>query len=301
MHRKDNTILWAIIACFLWSTAYAGIKIGLRHDSPIHFAALRFIISGLIILPFSVKPAVFFSMLRKNRQIFFGVTSLQAIVCLILFYRGMDFVPGALGAVVVGSQPLVTAVIASLMDKYESLNRGKILTIVAGISGVILISAGRQAFKLGTLIELFGVFLLLGANVAAATSNVMISLKSRGIHPFVLSSASFLTGGTVLLILSLLFEDIHFGPKPAEYWISLSWLGFMSAAAFSIWYKLLQRPAVKVSELNLWKFIIPVVGAILSWLLVPGEKPDWLTLTGMLIITVSLILFNKNGIKRINT
>ena len=84
-------------------------------------------------------------------------------------------------------------------------------------------------------------------------------------------------------------------PKPAEYWIVLAWLSFVSAAAFSIWYKLLQRPQVQVSELNLWKFIIPVVGAILSWMLVPGEKPEWLTIAGMIIITASLIGFYKNG------
>jgi drug/metabolite transporter (DMT)-like permease len=71
----------------------------------------------------------------------------------------------------------------------------------------------------------------------------------------------------------------------------------MSAFAFSLWFKLLQRPQVKVSELNLFKFIIPVVGAILSWLLVPGEKPEWLTITGMVIITASLIGFYKNGNK----
>jgi drug/metabolite transporter (DMT)-like permease len=71
----------------------------------------------------------------------------------------------------------------------------------------------------------------------------------------------------------------------------------MSAYAFSLWFKLLQRPNVKVSELNLWKFIIPVVGAILSWILVPGEKPEWLTITGMVIITSSLIGFFNNGRK----
>ena len=54
---------------------------------------------------------------------------------------------------------------------------------------------------------------------------------------------------------------------------------------------------MQVSELNLWKFIIPVVGAILSWLLVPGENPEWLTITGMVIITASLIGFYKNGVK----
>ena len=68
----------------------------------------------------------------------------------------------------------------------------------------------------------------------------------------------------------------------------------MAAAAFSIWFILIQRPGVKVSELNLWKFIIPVVGAILSWILVPDEDPEWLTISGMIIITLSLIMFYRS-------
>ena len=65
----------------------------------------------------------------------------------------------------------------------------------------------------------------------------------------------------------------------------------MSAFTFSRWYVLLKRPEVKVSDLNLWKFIIPVFGAVLSWLLVHGENPERLTIIGKIIITGSLILF----------
>jgi drug/metabolite transporter (DMT)-like permease len=65
----------------------------------------------------------------------------------------------------------------------------------------------------------------------------------------------------------------------------------MSAFTFSKWYVLLKRPEVKVSELNLWKFIIPVFGAILSWIIVPDEKADWITVIGMIIISLSLIFF----------
>ncbi|MBE0677293.1 MAG: hypothetical protein IH592_00875 [Bacteroidales bacterium] len=39
------------------------------------------------------------------------------------------------------------------------------------------------------------------------------------------------------------------------------------------------------------KFIIPVFGAILSWIIVPGEHADWVTVAGMVIISFSLIWF----------
>ena len=300
MGKRDNTIFLAIVACLLWSTAYAGIKIGLQYDTPLHFAGMRFTLAGLMILPFTVRPVTFISMVREHWKIVIWITLLQTIITYILFYLGMDIVPGSLGAVIVGSQPLVTAVAAAVMHEGDPLTKRKVITIIFGITGVIMISAGRQAFRLGDAIELLGVFMILGANIATATSNVMVSIKSKGMNPLVLSSTSLLFGGSIIWLLSIPLEGGPKGNLPLEYWLTLLWLSFMAATAISIWFKLLQRPYVKVSELNLWKFIIPVVGAILSWLLVPDEKPEWLTITGMIIITSSLILFYKNGRKRVS-
>ena len=148
MYSNRNTIFWAIIACLLWSTAYAGIKLGLQYDTPLHFAGIRFIISGLMILPFTVRPSAYIKMIRENWKVVISVMVLQTLINYSLFYLGMDLVPGALGAVIVGSQPLVTAVVAAMMHEEEKLTRSKIITIIFGISGVILISAGRQAFRL---------------------------------------------------------------------------------------------------------------------------------------------------------
>ena len=294
LNSKRNTIFWAMIACLLWSTAYAGIKLGLQYDTPFHFAGVRFIISGLLILPFTVKPALFFKMVRENWKVVAWVTTLQIVVNYSLFYQGLNLVPGALGAVIYGAQPLIIAIVASVMHKEDKLTRKKIVTILFGISGVILISAGRQAFKLGTELELLGIMMILIANIATAMSNVIISLRGKDINPFVLSSSSLFFGGILLYLISIPIEGRPKGPLSMEYWLILSWLCFMAATAFSIWFKLLQRPGVRVSELNLWKFITPVAGAVLSWLLIPDEHPEWLTISGMIIITVSLIVYYWN-------
>lgn len=247
-----------------------------------------------MILPFTERPAIFIRMIRENWKVVMWITALQFLVNYSLFYQGLTLVPGALGAVIVGSQPLVTAVVASIMHDEDKLSRKKIITIIFGISGVILISAGRQAFKFGTAIELLGVLMILVGNIATATGNVIVSLKSKGINPFVLSSSSMFIGGVILYLVSIPVESKTLDPFPLQYWLSLIWLSFMAATAFSIWFKLLQTPGVRVSELNLWKFIIPVVGAILSWSLIPDEHPEWLTISGMVIITVSLIMFYRS-------
>lgn len=222
------------------------------------------------------------------------VTLFQTLINYSLFYHGLKLVPGAVGAVIVGSQPLVTAIVASMMHSEDKLTGKKIATVISGLAGVILISAGRQAFQFGTAIELVGIVMILGANAALSVSNVIVSVKSKGMNPLVLSSSSLFIGGFILYLVSIPTEGIPDSPFPFEYWMVLAWLSLMAAVAFSIWFKLIQRPGVKVSELNLWKFIIPIVGAILSWLIVPGEKPEWITVSGMIIIIASLILFNTN-------
>ena len=94
-------------------------------------------------------------------------------------------------------------------------------------------------------------------------------------------------------------EGFTFGPKPPTYFIALIWLGILSAVAFSLWFVVLNRPEVKVSEVNVWKFVIPVLGAVISWLLIPDEHPQWYTLIGMLLIASSIVIvyFRRNRSK----
>lgn len=287
-----NTLFWAIVTCLMWSTAYPFIKVGLQYSTPIHFAGTRFILSGLMILPFTVRPKEYMRMIMANRSLAIWVTILQTLINYILFYKGMDRVPGALGAVIVGAQPFVTAIVSRIMIKEELFTRAKVVTIFFGLAGIVLVSVGRQGFNFGLPGEVAGIIMIFLANISTATSNVLVSRDGKKMNPLVLSSFSLLVGGLIMFLLSFAVEDVPSKPDfPINYWLVLGWLAFMSAFTFSKWYVLLKRPEVRVSELNLWKFIIPVFGAILSWMIVPGEHADWVTVAGMVIISLSLIWF----------
>jgi drug/metabolite transporter (DMT)-like permease len=290
--RRLNTIAWAIITCLLWSTAYPFIKIGLQYSTPLHFAGSRFIIAGLMILPFTLRPGEYIRMVKANKSLVIWVTVLQTLINYTLFYIGMAKVPGAIGAVIVGSQPFVTAIVSRIMIRDERFTRAKVVTIILGLAGIVLVSAGRQGFNFSGPAELAGIVMIFIANISTATSNVLISKNGKNMNPLVLSSFSLLIGGLIIFLFSYAVEDVTSKPDfPLSYWLVLIWLAFMSAFTFSKWYVLLKRPEVKVSELNLWKFIIPVFGAILSWIIVPDEKADWVTVAGMIIISLSLIFF----------
>ncbi len=295
---KSTTFL-AILACWLWSTAFASVKIGLQYNSPFQFAGLRFIISGLILFIWFGKPKVIFREFKAYWKFILLLSVMQFSAQYAFFYLGMQFVPGALGAMIIGSSPLFIAVVAHFSIHNDKMTPIKTASIFIGLVGIAIITIGRSKVEIKDELEMLGIGLLFMNNIFSGFSNVMVSKYQTGKTPMVLSSTSLFIGGLTLFAIAIPVEGINFGPFPPVYYLTLVWLGFISAAAFTVWYTLLQRPAVKVSELNIWKFIIPASGAALSWILIKEEKPDWISLTGMLVITVSLVTLNYANRKKI--
>ena len=288
---KSTTFL-AILACWLWSTAFAGVKIGLEFQTPFQFAGIRFFISGVLIFLYFGKPLEYFREFIKNWKFIVLLSLVQIFAQYALFYSGLNLVPSALAAMIIGSSPLFIAIVAHFSFHNDKMTPLKTGSILIGVAGIAIITLGRTKVEFKGELELLGIGLLLLNNLVSGYSNVIISKKSGGISPVLLSSTSLIIGGLLLFLVSIPKEGLNLGPFPARYYFSLGWLSFLSAAAITIWYSLLKRPGVKVSLLNVWKFLIPVSGAALSWILLENENPDVPSLIGMAVIALSLLLLN---------
>ncbi|PID89063.1 MAG: hypothetical protein CSB01_03990 [Bacteroidia bacterium] len=287
-----STNFLAIIACMLWATAFVGIKIGLQYTTPLQFAGIRFFFSGLLILPFIKDFSRKWSIVKQHWKLIILVGLLQTTFIYALFYSGLDKVPGALGAMLIGAGPLFAALVAHFMMPNDKMSLRKTLIILLGMSGIAIISLAKGHEGTEYPLLWLGILLLLINCIAGGVGNVVVAKYGKGLPPMLLSSLSLIFGGAVLFLISLPFEDFSWKLYPMEYYWALGWLSFLSAAAISIWFTLLKRPGVKVSNLNTWKFIIPVLGAVLSWFILPNESPKLLSVVGMLLIAVSLILLN---------
>ncbi len=219
---------------------------------------------------------------------------LQTTLLYALFYTGLDKVPASLGAMIVGAGPLFAAIVAHFMISDDKLGKRKTLIIFLGMLGVAIISFNKENASVSYPLLWLGILLLLANNIIGGVGNVIVARYSRGLSPMVLSSFSLIFGGFILFIISIFVEGLHWKNYPVEYYYSLSWLSFLSASAITIWFSLLKRPNVKVSNLNTWKFIIPVLGAILGWGIMPDENPDFQSVVGVLIIAIALFLLNAN-------
>ncbi len=291
-HIFSHTYILAIIACLLWSTAFAGIKIGLNYTTPFQFAGIRFFIAGLLILPLTKKPSLIIEAIKTHPFKILRVSIFQTIILYSLFYLGVSKVPGAIAAIIIGSQPLFAALVAHFMLRNDNLSFKKLITISMGIIGIVLIAYHKAWNSADGYQQVMGILILICANISSGIGNVYVSKLKGLVSPVILSSWQMSFGGLIIFIFSLFIEPFNGFNYPLPYFLSLGWLSFLSATAFTIWFLLLQRPNVLVSDLNIWKFIIPIFGAILSWLIIPGEKPEIIPIIGMIIIGASLILYS---------
>jgi drug/metabolite transporter (DMT)-like permease len=297
----SQTTFLAIIACLLWSSAFVGVKIGLKYHTPLQFAGIRFVLAGLMLLPVISNIKKIRKEVRENFAFVCLIAFLQVVLQYSLFYLGVQLVPASISAMIVGSTPLVVALLAHFFIPADRMNRIKAVSIILGILGVAIITLGRKNLPSGAAIALTGVLFLLLNNLASGITNVVVALKRQSISPMVLTFASLFIGGAFMLAISIPIEGFPQKSFPPEYFAALLWLSFLSAAAISIWNTLLRRSSVKVSELNIWKFLIPVSGAFLSWIFLPDESPDLISASGMILIGLSLVILyipnrNRNSV-----
>jgi drug/metabolite transporter (DMT)-like permease len=264
----------------------------------LQLAGFRFFISGLILFIFCGNFKQYFSLLEQHSLFVLWVAFLQTFLVYGFLYIGLNMVPGSLGAIIIGSSPLFAALVAHFFVSDDKMTWKLSIGMFLGVSGIVFINYGRQVTGIAGPKELLGVFFLILTNLAGGAYNVVVMKSEREIPPVMLSSMSLGIGGLALFFVSLPFDGLQLKLFPAEFWVALSWLSILSAVAFAIWFALLKRPGIKISKLNTWKFLIPVVGAILSWWLLPGESPDRYSIIGMVVICSSIVVITFPGFKK---
>lgn len=286
MNVKDRIL--AVTACLLWSTAFVSVKYTLGYMSPLTLAGIRFMLAGLLLLPLCGGIKALRAVWGEHRSTLLLASLLNTILLYAIFYTSLKFVRGAQAAIMIGASPMVTSVVAHFVMKNDRMTRRKVISLFLGLGGIVLLTISSKPWVPVGAKEGLGLLIMLGASLSAAFGNIVVA---RGrvpvLYTVALTSQQIFLGGVVLLVAGLATEGIPSLILPWSFYVILLWLAVVSAAGFSIWFRLLDR--VPVSELNMWKFIIPLFGAIFSWVLLKAESPDVLSVLGMLLVAVGIV------------
>jgi len=286
MTLRDRTL--AITACLLWSTAFVGVKYTLEFMPPLTLAGIRFMLAGILLLPLC-SPGHLRELYRNHRPALLLAALFNTVLLYSIFFFSLKYVRGAQAAILIGASPLITALTAHFLMKNDRMTGRKTVSIMMGIGGIILLTLSSKPWQPMGMKEGLGLLLLLCGSISGALGNIVVAKHtSPGLNAVTLASQQMLLGGIVLLVCGLTLEPhITIAALTPRFYAALLWLAIISAGGFSIWFRLLER--VPVSELNIWKFIIPIFGAVLSWSLLKDESPDLFSIAGMLLVAAAII------------
>ena len=291
---KKKGLLYAILASVLWAIVNPVIKTGLSYDmTPMNFAGLRFTSVGIILLAYTWHKGMW-EEVRKNSKLFTLLTLVNIFLGYAAFYIGVNLVDGAISSIIMGTTPFVNIILSHIMTKHDKLNKHKVISILISLVGLLMIIGVKSGGYSINGIGLIGIGLLFMNIIFQGYSAIKVAEYKANIDPVFLNAVQMLFGGFLLYVTGVAIEGYkQFIGKPIGFYLSLGTLVFVSVFAFSFWFIALQDKNTKVSEVNMCRLINPILGAILSWIMLPDEVPTFNTVAGMIIIVFSLVFYFK--------
>ncbi|HER27187.1 MAG TPA: DMT family transporter, partial [Rhodospirillales bacterium] len=250
------------IFVLLWSTGFIGARLGLPYAEPFTFLALRFaIITVLLTLIAWAWRAPWPKSLREAGHIAIVGLLIQGSYLGGVFWAISQGIPAAIAALIVGVQPVLTAVAAGPYLG-EKVNARQWIGFLIGFGGVAMVVGDDIAPGSGSAIGIIAcVVSLLGITLGTLYQK----RHSQGMDLRTGSAIQFAVAALPMLALSLVLEDgvIEWS---GEFIFALSWLiVVLSLGAMTLLYIIIRRgEASKVASLF---YLVPPVVALEAWLL----------------------------------
>ena len=194
-----------IISALIFATMEVALKLAGASIDPFQMTFIRFLIGGIILLPFGIVELRKRNLTLTLKQ--FLYLFLLGIVCvpcsMILFQYGVMYSNAATSAVLFCVNPIFTAIFAHFMNKNDKMTFMKILSLSISIPGIIFMIRPWNIQPGNTVL---GALLTISAAILFSLYSVMGTRSVKAIGTFAQTSISFLCGSFVLLIMLLVMN-----------------------------------------------------------------------------------------------
>lgn len=201
-------------------------------------------------------------------------------------YWAAQHIPSGLISVIFGLSPLITGALASLSLGEPSLTPRRVLGMVLGIIGLMVIFATEQSELEHAL---SGAGAVLVAVILHSVSGVLVKRIGAAINPFATTTGSLLIAASLFAATWIVFDGAVPRQISGRTAVSIAYLGlFGSVVGFSLYFFALKRLSVAV--MSLVTLITPVCALLLGqWL--NNEAVPWEIWLGTSIILTGLAFY----------
>lgn len=278
--------LFPVLFVFLWSTGFVGAKYGLPYAEPLTFLLLRY--SALVVLMCLLALVCRASWPTDFRQ--WAHLCMAGLLIHALYLGGVfmaisQSLPAGVVSLLVGLQPLLTAVLAGAMVS-ERVSLRQWLGLCLGLVGSVLVLSVR--FEDG-----FGWAGVVPALLALLAITLGTLYQKRFCPHFDWRSGAAIQFGAAWLVtlpVALMTEDFRV-QWTGEFFFALSWLVLvLSVGAIGLLNHLIRSgTAVNVASLF---YLVPPSTALIAWL-VFGETLTLIQLVGLAVAVTGVALVRR--------
>jgi drug/metabolite transporter (DMT)-like permease len=278
----------AVLCTTIWSSTWILARIGLKEMPALPFAALRYILAFILLLPWMFRQKSRESIRRLSKKewvIFAGLGLLSYPINQGSVFLAMTYLPNTTINLITNMSPILLAILGGLFLN-EKMNNRQFLGIAITITGALVFFLPVKDGTLNGIGVLLSVTTLL-ANVIQ-TIIVRKMLKS-GDYPALLVTGVPMGIGAILMGAgTAVWEWI---PRISlTVWGVLLVLSLVNTAiAFTVWNVALQR--LTAVEANVISNTMLVQVAILSWFFL-GDIVTWKMASGMALVIGGVISVN---------
>lgn len=282
-------LLLAYVACFvLWGSTWSVVKVGLEDLPPLRFAAVRMMLAGLVLVPFSG--------LRRSRPdarttwVLMGVGVLQIALPYGLLFTAQQWIPSSWSALLFSTYAVWLLLVGRLLLPDQPLTPLKLVSAGLGLAGVLALQYEHlRGLSLSGLV-VAGCLLSLLATLSIALANVLVRRALAHVPTSLSVCVQTLSSSVLLLGASVVFESHlpgHWTPR------AVLAIVFLAVGATALTYQLLfwLLAHVPLSVIGAMPLLDTLVAVLLGVVML-GERVDSSLLLGGALILSSAALAN---------
>jgi drug/metabolite transporter (DMT)-like permease len=277
------------IIYFVWGSTYLAIRVGVREVPPFLFAALRFLIAGLVLYVWMIARGERSPNVRQWMSAF-----LLAVLIFVLDY-GLLFwaeqrVPSGIAAVMLATIPAFMALSEIVFLKTQRLTVRLALALGIGIAGVGVLM--NNSLNLGgEPIDTAGAVALIIAPISWSVSSALTRKLPLPESKVMNSGAQMLAGGVLLVLTAAAlgeFRNFHPWSVSLGVWLALAYLSVAgSIIGFTSYIWLIHHESP--TKVGTYAYVNPVVAVLVGYFF-GGEGLGLRTILGTVFVLISVVV-----------
>jgi len=192
---------------------------------------------------------------------------------------GEQSTPSNLAAILMATVPIFVIVLAHFMTKDEKLSAGKVIGVVLGFVGVVVLTGVDALRGLGQSVlgQLAIICATMSYSIYGVTARKLPAMGSE------MAVGTILACGVVAMAPVWIVVDRPWTLAPDALSLgAVLWLGVLSTALGNLlFFTLMRRTGTSFASLN--NYLVPPLGLIWGFVLL-GEKPGWNAVLAMVLI-----------------